>query len=303
MLSASVSQPTLMAGIELGGTKCVCTLACGPNRILDERRVATTEPGPTLAAIAAILTEWWSDARFSAIGVASFGPLDLDQSSGTFGHIINTPKPGWSGTDLLRSLRHFRVPIALNTDVNGAAFAEHRWGVARDVSSFVYITVGTGVGVGSIIEGRAVRGLGHSEAGHMVVPRSSGRDRRGICPFHENCVEGIASGPAIFARAGAAGETLSPDHEVWNDVVGALTGLLHNLVLTVAPQRIIIGGGVPNGQPQLLRRLREALPISLAGYAAGARIADQMDTYLAEPGLRDRAGPLGAIALALAAHI
>ncbi len=291
----------LVAGVELGGTKIVCLLASGPDDVRDEARIATTTPEETLPAIAAVLERWPSGSGFAALGVASFGPLELDDRSPRYGQIINTPKPGWSGAALNGLGEDLGVPMAIDTDVNGAAVAEGPWGAARGLRNYAYVTVGTGVGVGSIIEGRPVRGLGHSEAGHLRVGRLTGDDWPGVCPYHGDCVEGLASGPAVGARAGRPGGTLDPDDPAWNMVIHALGGLLHNLVLTTAPERILIGGGVMEGQGWLFPRLRAALIDSLAGYATADRIAAGIEAFVQPPGLGARAGPLGAIALAQAA--
>lgn len=288
----------LLAGVELGGTKCICLLASGPDDIREEVRVETTTPAETLGAIRAVLARWHDQQGFASVGVASFGPLELDAEAARYGCIVNTSKAGWSGADVLAPLRGFGVPIGLDTDVNGAALAEGRWGGARNLDSYAYITVGTGIGVGSVVRGRTVRGLGHSEAGHLRIPRMRGATWPGVCPFHGDCVEGLASGPAIQNRAGAAGYRLTASDPVWDEVVHALAALLHNLVLTTAPQRILIGGGVVGGQPFLLPRLRTALIESLNGYGAAPEIAEAIESFVAAPVLADRAGPLGAIALA-----
>lgn len=287
----------LFAGIELGGTKCVCLLASGPDDVRDEVRIETTTPAETLGAIRNVLERWYSREGFAAIGVGSFGPLELDPGAARYGFVVNTPKPHWTGADLLAGLRDFGVPIGFDTDVNGAALAEGRWGGARGLESYAYITVGTGIGVGSVVRGRTVRGRGHSEAGHLRIPRMAGETWAGACPFHGDCVEGLASGRAIHARTGAPGYQVAPSDPVWNEVVHALAALLHNLVLTTAPQRILIGGGVAGGQPFLLPRLRTALIDSLQGYGAAAEIAAAIEHFVAAPALGARAGPLGAIAL------
>lgn len=289
---------SLVAGVELGGTKCVCILADGPGGVCEEVRLPTTTPDETLAAIADVLAGW---RGFRALGLASFGPLDLDPDSPTHGRLVATPKPGWSGADLMTLARDLDVPTAIDTDVNGAAFAEGRWGAARGLSSWAYITIGTGIGVGVIVGGRSVSGLGHAEAGHLRVARAAGDAFPGVCPYHGDCVEGLASGPAVAARAGRPAEALAADDPAWAPTVHALGGLLHNLVLTVAPQRILIGGGLGGGQPALLPRLRAALLDSLGGYSVADRVASQIETFVAPPALGARAGPLGAIALALSA--
>lgn len=291
----------LFAGVELGGTKCVCLLASGPDDVRDEVRIPTRGPAETLGAIGAVLTRWQAGTGFDAIGVGSFGPLELDPLSPRFGTLVNTPKPGWTGTDLLEGLARFGVPIRLDTDVNGAALAEARWGGARGLGSHTYITVGTGIGVGSVVRGQTVGGLGHSEAGHLRIPRLVGRSWAGACPFHGDCVEGLASGPAIQLQAGVPAADLPLSDPIWEEVVQALAALLHNLVLTTAPERILIGGGVVGGQAQLLPRLRRALVESLNGYAAGPEIAADIDAFVAAPSLGSLAGPLGTIALAEAA--
>jgi fructokinase len=294
----SPMSESLVAGVELGGTKCVCVLADGPEGVRDEVRLATTTPDETLAAIADVLSGW---RGFRALGIASFGPLDLDPLSPDHGRIVATSKPGWSGADLMRLSRGFDGPVILDTDVNGAAFAEGRWGAARGLSSWAYVTVGTGIGVGSIVGGRSISGLGHSEAGHQRVARLAGDAFPGVCPYHGDCVEGLASGPAVAARAGRPADALSADDPAWAPTVHALAGLMHNLVLTTAPERILIGGGLGVGQPALLPRLRAALLASLGGYAVADRVADRIDAFVAPPALGAQAGPLGAVALALSA--
>ena len=293
------NESPLVAGVELGGTKCVCILASGPEDVRGEERIATTTPEETLRSVTEVLRRWRTGPGFAALGIASFGPLELDERSPDHGRIVATPKPGWSGADLTVLGAGLGVPVSLDTDVNGAAFAEGRWGAARGLRSFAYVTVGTGIGVGTVIEGRTVRGLGHSEAGHLRVARPAGDDWPGVCPYHGDCVEGLASGPAVKARAGRSGDQVGPDDPVWDMVVHALGGMLHNLVLTTAPERILIGGGVAGGQGWIFPRLRAALLESLGGYATADRIAADVETFLQPPALGDRAGPMGAIALGL----
>lgn len=294
------NESPLIAGVELGGTKCVCVLASGPDAVREEVRLPTTTPGETLGAIRAVLERWKADEGFAALGIASFGPLELDDRSPRYGQVVATPKPGWSGADLTALAHGLDVPTAIDTDVNGAAFAEGRWGAARGLRSFAYVTVGTGIGVGTVIEGRTVRGLGHSEAGHLRIGRLPGDDWPGVCPYHGDCVEGLASGPAVRARAGRPGHELSPDDPAWEMVVHALGAMLHNLVLTTAPERVLVGGGVAGGQAWIFPRLRRALVESLAGYATADRIEADIEAFVQPPALGGRAGPLGAIALGLA---
>jgi fructokinase len=290
----------LVAGVELGGTKCICLLGSGPQDVRERRRVDTHDPVSTLASIRGVLLEWHARAPLRALGVASFGPLDLDPRSATHGAVVSTPKPGWSGANLLGALALEGVPTGVDTDVNAAALAEHRWGGAQGLDHYVYVTVGTGIGVGTVVHGRPVRGLGHSEAGHLRVGRLPGDAWPGACPFHRDCVEGLASGPAVAARAGVPSEQLPATHAAWETVAFAIGGLLHNLVLTVAPQRILVGGGIALGQPHLLPRVRSALVASLSGYAHAAALGRDIDRYVRSPALGHDAGPLGALALGLA---
>lgn len=282
----------MLAGVELGGTKCICILATGPDAISDVIEIPTTEPEPTLAAIRSTLAGWC----YEALGIASFGPIDVNPTSRQYGAIVNTTKPGWSGTPLTHLAAG--VPVLIDTDVNGAALAEGQWGAAQGLASWAYITVGTGVGVGSIIAGKPACGLGHSEAGHMRVPRSEGDSFAGNCPFHGDCVEGLASGPAIEARTGRKGRDLAADDPAWAYTADALALLCYNLALTSLPQRILIGGGVATGQPQLLPLIREKFAACMTGYGVVMELAGPLDRYIALPALGTMAGPLGAIALA-----
>jgi fructokinase len=292
-----VSARRRLAGVELGGTKIVCTLAGGDGEILAQSSLPTGEdPEVALAAVEDTLSGWWSEAGFAALGVASFGPVDLDRESPSWGFVTNTPKPGWRMTDLAARLeRAFPVPIGFGTDVDGAALAEMRWGAGRGVQDFAYVTIGTGIGVGLVVAGRPVRGFGHGELGHVRVARLSGDDWPGACPFHGDCVEGLAAGSAIARRTGGRrAEGLAADDPVWTNVAFALAQLCHILVCAAAPRRILIGGGVASGRPDLLARIEAMLVESLAGYV---RLPET--PYIAAPGLGDQAGPLGPIALAL----
>lgn len=278
----------MLAGVELGGTKCVCTLGTGPDDVRAQATVPTTSPDVTLSAIVHILAGW----DYRSLGIASFGPLELDRAAPQYGRIVSTTKTGWNGADLTMLARG--LPFALDTDVNGAALAEGRWGAAQGLDSWAYITVGTGIGVGSVAAGQILRGAGHSEAGHQRVPKLAGDPFAGCCSYHGDCVEGLASGPAIAARAGRDGREIAPDDVVWGYAAHAIAMLCHNLVLTTLPQRILIGGGVAMGQPQLLTAIRRQLDESLAGYGR----TGSMEELVQLPGLGERAGPCGSLALA-----
>jgi fructokinase len=282
------------AGVELGGTKCVALLARGPGEVLARETLATMSPDETLDSLAAILAGW----DFEALGIASFGPIDLDERSPTYGQITSTPKPGWAGTDVLGRLRRADAPAAFDTDVNGAALAEMRWGSGRGFDDFAYVTVGTGVGVGLIANGLPMRGFAHCELGHIRVARLPGDQFAGSCPFHGDCVEGLAAGPSLIARVGAdrVGQ-LAADDPLWETVAWALAQLCHAIVCAAAPRAIAIGGGVIDNQPHLLRRVEHMLVDSLNGYMKLP--AD--GSYIRPPELGPDAGPLGAIALAMKA--
>jgi fructokinase len=275
-------------------------LATGPDGVVAEERVPTTTPEETLAAIEQVLDRWQAEHGFAALGLACFGPLSLRKGAADYGFITATTKPGWKNTDVAgRLARRYAVPTAIDTDVSGAALAEGRWGGAQGLASHAYITVGTGVGAGIIVNGRPVMGIGHAEAGHMLVPRFPGDEWAGACTYHGACVEGLASGFAVEKRTGKNGGELPPDHIVWSMVAHAIAGLCHNLVMGSVPERILIGGGVATKQPQILPMVRRMLVDSLAGYGDAVAVSSQIDRYIAPPALGDQAGPMGAIALAM----
>ena len=288
----------MIAGLELGGTKCVATLASGPGDIRDSVTVPTTDPETTIGALEAVLDGW----DLAAIGIASFGPLDLNPASAAYGSVAATTKPGWTGTPLhARFAARYGKPTAIQTDVVGAALAEGIWGAAQGLSDHVYITIGTGVGVGTIVGGRPAGGVAHGEAGHMRIARAPGDPFTGWCRFHGDCVEGLVSGPALALRTGLAGRDIPRDHPVWMAVAHDIAMLLHNLVVTLAPERIALGGGIPVQRPELLPMVRAALADSLAGYGMFGDYATDLERRAGPPGLGDKAGPMGAIAVGLSA--
>jgi fructokinase len=287
----------LLAGVELGGTKCICTLASPAGEILAQEIVPTGEDAEAvLGRISAVLARWRKEPGFAALGIASFGPVDLDPASPNWGFITTTPKPGWRQVDVARRLGGDFGALAFDTDVNGAALAEMKWGAGQGMADFAYITVGTGIGVGLVVNGKPTRGFGHSELGHIRVARLPGDDWAGACPYHGACVEGLAAGGAIAKRLGGGAADLPADHPVWESVAHALAQLCHVLVCAAAPRRIVIGGGVVSGNPHLLPRIEQMLAESLAGYV----LLPEGGPYVTAPSLGDRAGPLGPIALAAA---
>ena len=286
------------AGVELGGTKCVLTLAHGPEDVLAREFVRTTSPDETLERVEAVLGLWKGSAGIDALGIASFGPIDIDEGSATYGHVLATPKPGWARTDVAGRLQQLLgVPTLFDTDVNGAALAEMKWGCGRGFDDFAFVTVGTGVGVGLIVAGKPTRGFGHCELGHIRVPRVPGDTWPGSCPYHGDCVEGMASGSALRARHGDDLDKLGPSDPVWDGIAATLAQLCQVIVCAAAPRRIAMGGGVIEHQPHLLAKIEARLVESLNDFV---RLPAD-GPYVRAPDLGTEAGPLGAIALAMEA--
>jgi fructokinase len=287
----------IYAGVELGGTKCVVIAAGGPHDILRREVIPTTTPAETLGTIEKTLREWRSAHPFVSLGIASFGPVDLDERSPSYGHIVRTSKPGWSDSDVAGRLqRATGLRTGFDTDVNGAALAEMHWGAGRGIEDFAYITVGTGVGVGLVVNGKPTRGFAHSELGHIRVARLAGDDFAGCCPYHADCVEGLAAGSAVKARLGSRTfEEVAEDDPLWEAVGWTLAQLCHVIVCAAAPHAIAMGGGVLDRQPHLLERVNGMLEQSLNGYM----LLPGGGSYVRAPALGSDAGPLGAIALAM----
>jgi fructokinase len=287
----------LVGGIEAGGTKFVCALGSGPGDIRAEARFGTTSPEETIDRAIAFFQQ--QETPVVAVGIGSFGPIDPRPDSATFGYITATPKPGWKQVDFAGAVRQaLDVPVAFDTDVNAAALAEFRWGAARGLDDFIYLTVGTGIGGGAMVNGRLLHGLLHPEMGHILLPRDPARDSfPGRCPFHGDCLEGLASGPALAARWGVPAETLPAGHPAWELEAHYLGVALANFICTLSPQRIILGGGVM-AQPHLFELVRAEVQRLLNGYIQAPQILANIDSYIVPPALGSRAGVLGAIALA-----
>ena len=290
----------LLAGVELGGTKCVCILGTGPDDVRAVERLPTGEREETMRQIEAVLDRWRAQhGAPRALGIASFGPVDMRVGSPTYGYITSTTKAGWRNTDIAQRLgRRFGAPVGFDTDVNGAALAEGRWGAASNLDDFAYVTVGTGIGVGLIVRGKSIFGMNHTELGHIRVARKPGDPFPGICPFHGDCIEGLASGPAIEARAGRPASQLPPEHPAWEFVAHGIAQLLHTMVLTTAPSRIFLGGGVLSAQTHLFGRIQQELKRSLNRYVEAPELEQGIEQFIVPPGLGTMAGPLGALALA-----
>jgi len=290
----------LVGGIEAGGTKFVCALGTGPEDVRDEIRFPTASPGETIGRAVRFFQE--SRARhgaLAAVGIASFGPVDPDPASPRFGYITTTPKEGWRDTDFAGAVRRaLGVPVGFDTDVNAAALGEARWGAAQGLDSFIYLTIGTGIGGGGLVRGQMMHGLLHPEMGHIRIPHDRAADPYpGCCPFHGDCLEGLASGPAIEQRWGSPAAKLPSDHPAWALEAEYLGLALANFICTLSPERIILGGGVME-QTHLFPRIRVRVQQLLGGYIQAPEIAHGMDQYIVPAGLGRRAGVLGALALA-----
>jgi fructokinase len=290
------SVSTLYGGVETGGSWCVCALGTGPDDLRAHTRFQTEAPEATLDRIVGFFER---SGVPGVLGVGAFGPLDLDPRSPTWGWVTSTPKPGWRNTPVgpLLSAR-LGIPVALDTDVNAAALGEGRWGAGTGVPSLCYLTVGTGIGAGLLTAGRPWHGLVHPEVGHLRVPHDRQRDPfAGVCPVHGDCWEGLASGRAIAARWDSDPAALAPDHPAWELEAEYLALGILAIVSVASPHRVIAGGGV-FGQPGLRERVGARLGELVAGYFDTPLLGSRVQDYVVAPALGDRAGVLGAIALA-----
>lgn len=295
-----MNNPTLFGGIEGGGTKFVCAVGTGPADIRAEIRFETTSPEATMGQAIQFFKQ--QEARYgklASIGFACFGPLDPNPASPGFGHILATPKPGWTNANVVGALKDaFDIPVAFDTDVNGAALGEWRWGAGQGLQNFIYLTVGTGIGAGAYVEGRLLHGLIHPEMGHIFLRHDRTLDNfAGVCPFHGDCFEGLASGVAIEKRWKQPGNSLRENHPAWALEADYIAQALAGYALMLSPQRIIIGGGVGSLE-HLLPRIQQRTRELLNGYIQSPVILEQIETFIVHPGLGNRSGMLGAFALA-----
>ncbi len=291
---------SLWGGIEAGGTKFVCAIGTGPDNLPAVEEFSTTTPDETIGRAIKFFKQQTNQAEsLKAIGIGSFGPVDPDPTSPTFGYITSTPKPGWSHTEFAgRVKKTLDVPVRFDTDVNAAALGEHKWGAAQGLGTFVYLTVGTGIGGGAMVHGKLTHGLVHPEMGHIRIPHDLGEDPyKGLCPFHGDCLEGLATGPAIEDRWGQRAETLPVDHPAWSLEAYYLALGLVNMICILSPQRIILGGGVMK-QTHLFPLIRTHVKNLLNKYIKDPTILEKIDEYIMPPKLGSKAGVLGAIALA-----
>jgi fructokinase len=287
---------TVYGGIETGGSKWECAIGTGPDDLRAAVTIPTTTPDETIDRAIAFFEQ---GGPVTAVGIGSFGPVDQKPSSPTWGHITTTPKPGWAHTDVGQEIgRRLSVPVAFDTDVNAAALGEHRWGAAQGLDTFCYITIGTGIGGGGMAGGRLLHGLLHPEFGHMRIPHDRASDPfAGVCPYHGDCWEGLASGRAIEARWGRRAEELAGREAVWELEARYLALGLVSVICVLSPQRIVLGGGVMS-QPALLPLIHREVNGLMNGYMDTPVFGKGIAGYITLPALGPHSGVLGAIALA-----
>jgi fructokinase len=287
---------TAFGGIETGGSKWECAIGSGPDDLRARETIATTTPEETIGRAVAFFER---EGPVEAIGIGSFGPIDQKLSSATWGHITNTPKPGWAHTDVGQEIRRrLSVAVAFDTDVNAAALGEYRWGACQGLDTFCYITVGTGIGGGGMAGGKLLHGLLHPEFGHMRIPHDRNADPfDGVCPYHGDCWEGLASGRAIEARWGLSGASLDGNQSVWELEARYLALGLVSVMCVLSPERIVVGGGVAHHDGLLPLVQRDVLAL-MNGYLETNAVSEEIGDYITLPGLGKQAGVLGAIALA-----
>ncbi|MEE4194980.1 MAG: ROK family protein [Anaerolineae bacterium] len=296
---------TIYGAVEGGGTKFNCLVATDKDHILAETRIPTTRPEETMKAVVDFFAKFEEehDQKIASIGVACFGPVDLNQQSPTYGCITTTPKPDWAKAPILAPLKErFDVPMDFEVDVNGAAIGEHTWGAAQGLTDFVYYTIGTGIGGGAMVGGKMLHGLMHAEMGHQYMPQVEGDDYPGYCPFHGHCFEGVATGPSLADHWGKPAQEFGIDHPAWELEAEYIAIAMSNTVCMLSPQRIILGGGVMN-QLHLFPMIREKTINRLAGYIQRPEILEGIDNFIVPPGLGNYAGMMGALAMAMKAAV
>jgi fructokinase len=285
-------------GIETGGTKCVCAIGTTPDNLV-KTQFATTTPDESIKKAIGFFKSNSSRKQLTAIGIASFGPLDLNLRSPTYGYITTTPKDSWSNIDIIEKIRsQLNLPVSIDTDVNGAALGEQVWGAAQGLDTFIYLTAGTGIGGGGMVNGGLMHGLLHPEMGHIRIPHDWQKDPyMGCCPYHGDCLEGLASGKSMELRWKQSPEKLPSDHPAWELEASYLALAINNFICTISPQRIIIGGGLMKN-PGLMPAIRRKVLDNLNGYISAEAIMKDVEHYIVTPALGDLAGVIGALELA-----
>lgn len=287
-----------IGGIEAGGTKMVCAVGDEKGELFERVTIPTRLPEETFEE----MIRYFSDKQIEALGIGCFGPVDLNRSSATYGFITSTPKPGWKNTDVVgRFQKALSVPVGFDTDVNGAILGEVMLGAAKGCENAIYITVGTGIGVGVYVNGGLLHGLVHPEGGHILLAKHPKDTYSGKCPYHGCCFEGLASGPAIEERWGKKAELLADEMNVWELESYYIAQAITNYILTYSPQKIILWGGVMH-QNQLFEQIRAKVPELLSGYIQHPAVTEKIADYIVPPALGDNPGILGAIQLGVLAR-
>lgn len=282
-----------LGSLEAGGTKMVCAVGDSDGTIYEQISIPTTTPEDTMPHI----IDYFKEKEIAALGIACFGPVDVNPDSETYGTILDTPKLPWRQYPILKVMQDaLKLPMGLDTDVNGSCLGEVTYGTAKGLDSVIYITVGTGIGVGIVLDGRLVHGMLHPEAGHILIAPEAGDEGHCICPYHGHCLEGLAAGPSIEKRWGAKAVELTERSEVWELESQYLAQAIVNLILTVSPKRIILGGGVMH-QEQLFPLIRKKVPELMNGYIRTPQMQN-MDTYIMPASLQDNQGIMGGLRLA-----
>lgn len=287
----------VIGAIEAGGTKFICGVGNEHGEITDKISFPTDAPEITLKQV----IDYFKDKQVEAIGIGSFGPINIDQESSQYGYVTTTPKPGWSNFNFLGAMKEaYDVPYGWDTDVNAAALGEATWGAAKGLTSCAYFTIGTGIGLGAYVEGKLIHGLVHPEGGHVFVRRHPDDSFEGACPYHGDCLEGLAAGPAIEKRWNTKGQNLPADHPAWTLEAYYIGQAIINTVLMLSPRKVILGGGVLK-QSHLYPMIHQEVQKGLNHYVNSEAILSNIDSYIVAPGLGDNAGLCGALALGLAA--
>ncbi len=285
----------MYGAIEAGGTKFVCAVSDKQLEIKERVSIPTTTPEETLKQV----FDFFDQYTLTSIGIGSFGPIDVNEKSATYGYVTSTPKTAWKNFNFLGAVKQrYGIPVAWTTDVNAAAYGELKKGSAQGTESCLYLTVGTGIGGGAVVDGKVLSGFGHPEMGHLLVSMHPDDDFEGVCPYHGNCLEGVAAGPAIEKRYGKKGYELAEDKKVWEIEAFYLAQALVNYTLILSPEKIILGGGVMK-QTQLLSMIKEQFTQLMAGYVA----TPSLDEYIVTPELEDNAGITGCLLMAIEANL
>ena len=289
-----ITPPIKVFGaLEAGGTKMVCAIVDDFGNIMEEAKFPTTTPEETTSK----MLEFFKKFEISALGIGTFGPIDLNPKSPTYGSILNTPKLAWKGFNFLSAFKSLNVPIGIDTDVNASCLGETAFGTSRGLSNVIYITIGTGIGVGILSEGQLVHGMMHPEGGHILLEKREDDKGECICPYHDRCFEGLASGPSILKRYGKPGNELVNDEKVWDLEAEYISQALVNYIMVLQPQKIILGGGVMH-QESLFPLIRKKVSEKINKYLITKEL-ENLDDYIVPCSLDDKQGILGSFKIAL----